>query len=332
MAGHLEDPTQWRLRTNGGVPYKLKSLEGEFEFEKAGLNVNMLIASNQLFALMAEMFPPPTVFGDLTIPQYAKYGTTNLGVKRVRFKSFDDNLPIDPFNLDGSAPAGTYFPVLELDVEVGSTPFGSKKGDDPFTFLEISADASGEFIHSPPTAAMTQEAVPNTDTLPNGAFGPLPRKAFEAANKPPKPLRVPNIPHTMLVPQTTWSVGWKRLFFENFRDVIRPRLEYLLGKVNSAPFTILYGTWPTTLLFLGYSYKYNYTWRDGYVDKPFVDLDLKFLEKVVIWDGVVRGHQDIWRPGKGWDRLVLKYDRTTGVREYTYQEADFNILFAKRNS
>lgn len=312
MAGVLEDPSQWRLRTNFGIPYKLKTLEGSFEHEKAELNLTMLVASNQLFNLMAEMFPPPISYGNVTIPQYAKYGTTNLGVKRVRFKSFDDNLPIDPFRLDGNAPIGTYFPVLELDVEVSSTPFGSKKPSDPQTFLEISADASGEFVHSPPTNAQFQPVMND----PNGGQRVV-------NNGPPKKSRVPYVPHTVLIPQTSWSISWKRIPFENFRDVIRPRLEYLLGSVNASPFTILYSTWPETLLFVGYSYKYNFTWRDGYVDKPFIDLDLKFLEKRVLWNGIVRGHQDVWRPGVGWDRILIN-------GRPTYDGRDFNVMFDNR--
>ena len=322
MAGILEDPSQWRLRTNGGIPYKLKSLEGSFEHEKAELNVNMLVASNRLFHLMAEMFPPPVSYKDITIPQYAKYGTTNLGVKRVRFKSFDPELPIDPFNLDGSAPANTYFPVLELDIEVGSTPFGSKRPDDPFTFLEISAEASGEFIHSPPTNTAGQDIEQTTDPVQGPqSFGPFAKGRVTKKGKP-KPIRTPYVPHTVLVPQTTWSVGWKRIPFKVFRDKIRGRLETILGTVNSEPFVILYATWPETLLFVGYSYKYSFTWRDGYVDEPFIDLDLKFLEKRVLWSGFVRGHQDVWQPGKGWVRLV--FDRTNRP---TYDAADFNILF-----
>lgn len=335
MASLLEDPSSWRLRTSGGIPYKLLSVDGSFEHEKADVNLKLLIQSSQLFPFCVESFPPPITVGNITVPQYAKYAGTNLGVKRVQFKSFDEALPVDPFNTDSAAPSFTYFPVLELNVEIGSTPFGSKNPADPFTFLEISAEASGEFIHSPPINMNMQDVEPDPNNPPapvpppavaggaGGALGAMLTRRIRNRGTPRK-IRTPYVPHTVLVPQTTWSVGWKRVNFENFYYVIRPRLEDLLGKVNSEAFQILYAAWPETLLFIGYSFRYNYTWRDGYVDRPFIDLELKFLEKRVLYNGVVRGHQDVWLPGTGWVRLV--YNRTGGA---TYDAADFNTLFAQ---
>jgi hypothetical protein len=304
MAGYLEDDTQWRLRTNGGIPFKWLSLEGDFESVKADVNLKLLIQGYNLIPFCVELFPPPIQFGAVSIPQYVQFGNMNLVCKNVRFRSFDVGLPIDPMNFDFSAPVGTYFKTIEVELSLGSSPTGSRNPADPFTFLELSADASGEYIHVPPANTKFQPTDENGE--PDGD---------------PTPNRVPILPHTILVPQSTWSVKWSKIPLNIFRNAIQPRIELALGKVNSDVFSILFASYKETLLFTGYSFRYAYTWRDGYVDNPFVDLDMKFLEKRVFFGGKVRGHQDVWRPGVGWDRLLIN-----GLP--TYEAVDFNTIFA----
>ena len=326
MASYFEDATLWRLRTNlYGIPYKLLSESGMFEFVKASANARVLIRQSDLIQFCTEMLPPPIRWGGITIPQYARFGPSQLCINKINWKSFDDSLPTDPLLVDTTADVGTYYPILELDIELTTTPYGSRDPTDPLTFLEISAESSMQVLYSPPKNATWQNV---------GEDG--------EADGEPEANRDPAISHQVMLPQTMWSVGWHKIPLFDFRDIIRPRLESILGKVNSEPFGILYATGPTTLLCVGYSYKYEYSWKDGYVDMPLVDLDIKFLEKnirkpvylvpqdvdingkpgpnnTVIFQKIF-GHQDFWRPGHGWGRLLID-------GKPTFDAIDFNLLF-----
>jgi hypothetical protein len=305
MAGYLEDPTQWRLRTLvNNIPYKLLSAEGSFEHVSAAMDIKVLIHTSDLIAFCSELFPAPFMFGAISIPQYVRFGNIgNLVAKSVSFKGFDSGLPTDPTQVDPGAPIGTYFPTLELTIHLSTAPQGSPTN--PVTYLEVSADASGEYIHVPPANTTLQSL--NPDGTPN-------------TTEPPRRNRVPILPHTIMVPQTMWSLKWPRIPFFVFRDGIRPRLELALGKVNSEAFSLLYANFPETLLFAGYTYSFAFTWKPGSDDAPFINLDMKFLEKRVLWRGLIRGHQDVWRPGSGWDRLLIN-------GQPSYEAVDFNTIF-----
>ena len=337
MAGLIESPANWRLRTNNGIPFKLLGHSGDFSPEEGNVVQRILIPANALVAFLTETFPPPLVIGNTAIPQTAKLpGMPGLLANRISFKSFDDSRPVDPFNMDPTAPAGTYNEAIELDVTYGPRESQEPDRNDPFTFLEISGTTTGEFIHSTMPKAKWQPkrnpqvdpdavdadadpdggnvADPDTNAPSQGAVNPT---IEETQN-----VNDPTVPVTSLVPQTEWTLKWNQIPFEFFTEVLIHRLRILLGRVNTHTVPILFGALPETLLFVGYNYSNQFTWRDGQVGLPPVSLEIKIIEKRVLWRGVIRGHNDFWRPGRGWETLLQ--DGTNKV----YRGWDFNGLFA----
>lgn len=345
MAGILEDPSQWRLRTNTGIPFKFLGTSGEFSPEEGNVNWRVLIRSNQLIAFLTEIFPPSITIGNVSIPRTAPLpGLPSLAARRLTFKSFDESLPIDPFGFDPSASADTYFPVIELDVEFGPREVPDREPDqnNPFSFLEISGNTTGEFIHStmpqskwqpktnPDLANADDDFEPDTggddEDDPSAWVDPGTNKPADGAVNPTldatEVCKDPTVPCTILVPQTEWTLKWNQIDFAFFRDVLVHRLRILMGRVNYAPVPVLFNALPETLLFVGYNYSNQFTWREGNIGTPPVSLEIKIIEKRVVWKGVVRGHNDVWRPGTGWETLLI--DGTNKM----YRAWDYNGLFS----
>lgn len=297
MGSFFEDPTQWRLRTPGGIPYKLLSFDAEIESVKASSKIVVLIPSTALLDFGAELFPPPKQMGTIFIPQYKFYGNSQLCNLKMSVKSFNSEFPVDPFTDDPDAPPETYYPVLACTIDIGPPP------TDPTTFLEVSSDANGEYIHAPAS---------NTQIANNDDKGKIVGATKQKS-------RMPHIPSTVLCPQTMWSVVWKMIPLSNFKSVILPRLKTLLGKVNSKEFNTLYTSDPETLLFTGYSYSYSYTWQRNYVAEPLIDVTMKVLEKKIVWRGQLHGHNSIWYPGQGWKRQIVD-------NKPPMEAEDFNLL------
>lgn len=308
MAGNIENPSEWRLSTVGGIPYKQLEMSGEFAMEGGSVSRSVLIPSNNLFAFLVELFPPPEQIGNVIIQRVTTLeGFPSIGVERVRFRQHDSGVPIDPFGFDPNAPAGTYYPAVRCDIEYG--PLKQNDGDenDPTTFLEISANATGEFLHTnAPRAKWQPETNPDSE---DGVADPDTDETDEGAENPTKEdveeNRDPNIPITITVPTTEWNVRWSQIPYEFFRDVLIHRLRYILGRVNSNVVPYLFNASPETLLFAGYSYSQQVTWREGNTNTPPAKVEMKFVEKRVVWNGVIIGHNHYWRPGVGWQRLLF---------------------------
>src|SRR5690606_11825963 len=99
------------------------------------------------------------------------------------------------------------------------------------------------------------------------------------------------------------------------------RLRAAIGRVNADTVPWLYGATPETLLFVGYAYSQKYTLRDGQIGTPPFDLDMKFVEKRVVWANIIRGHSYIWKPGEGWQRLLVDGSRPA------YEAVSYAALF-----
>lgn len=355
MSSQFENPSNWRLRLPATVPFKYTSVAGTFEPEKANVSLTGLIPAASLVAFIQEAFPPPIQFGNLSVPQSIPLpGLPGLIANRVAFKSQDDGRPVDPFGFDPTAPNGTYHSVLEVQVEYAPRATQQPKASDPFTFLEITGNATGEFINSTaPGAKWLPKRNPNVPARTDPADididlgAPSPCPAWDAADygtytpptaedpdtgepdpcaeapevETPVVNRDPTVPILIIVPQTEWSVKWNQIPFAFFRDVLIHRIRACLGKVNSNRFPLLFGATRETLLFNGYTYTQQYTWRDGFVEAPPISLEMKFVEKRVLWGGVIRGHNDFWRPGVGWETLLID-----GINK-TYEGKDFNLIF-----
>ena len=275
--------------------------------------------------------PPPVRVGNLEFPVFRSLaGIPQITVSSLRFKSFDEPFgPIDPFSGDLGAPSNTYFPVIQVDINYKS---GKNQTEDPFTFLEITGNAIGEYLHTPVPKSKwrcdTNTSIPPDEDEDPGIGG---GKGIDPETNEVSCVRVPGDPEvnrdvippiTITVPETEWTLRWPQIRFEFFRDVLIHRLRILMGRVNSDPFPILFNAEPETLLFMGYTYKQQNTWRDGEINTPPVAIEMRIVEKRILWDGVIQGHNDFWRPEQGrWCRLLV------GGTNNVYKSWDFNNLF-----
>ena len=135
--------------------------------------------------------------------------------------------------------------------------------------------------------------------------------------------RNPVLPACVLIPTTEWNVRWRGIDADYYRNVCVHRLRYLNGRVNSLPCSFLYDAVPETLLFTGFEHHETFSWKDSYLVNPPIDIDLKIVEKSVIYRGVVCGHNHVWDPGVGWVRVWIGANHD----EPMYRFADFNFLF-----
>ncbi len=95
--------------------------------------------------------------------------------------------------------------------------------------------------------------------------------------------------------------------------------------VNDGPMSLLFDAPEDTVLFMGYSMQKQFTWRVDFRDQPPVQLDLVFVEKNFIaknTDGVdvQVTHNHFWRPGKGYQRLLIGGNRA-------YKSTDLDQIF-----
>ncbi len=349
MASFFEDFSQWRLTSpGGGVPMKFKGLEGEFEEENGVVSFKALIPSSSLTAFLIGMFPPTIYIGNMVIPQSIPLpNLPGMIARRISFAQFDDSKPIDPFGFDPTADPDTYYPVIEVTIEYGPRVKQAPQANDPRTFLEISANATGEFIHStapkakwknerqspdnedddvdPGTVAPPQQQAEAPDPHPNPPEAPDPAGTDAAPGESQNetdPVKDPNIPLLIMVPQTEWTVKWNQIPYWYFYNTLVRRLRWCLGRVNEEPMAILHNALPETILFMGYSYTQTHSWRDGSVSTPPINLEMKFLEKRVVNDhGVIIGHNHFWRPGVGWRRLLID-----GVNP-VYRLRNMNVIY-----
>ena len=291
--------SQWRGKTEGGIPVLVTGRSGEFGEEDASATETFIIDAENLGAFALESFPLPYVmFGTVFYPR-PRWMTSlpALRTKRVRWKGLTDGKPVDPFGNDPDAPTATYERFIEVTIEYGTSPTNDDEADpnDPRTFLEITANASGEFLNSPVRGSMFW------DFATKGAGG--------------EEVKQVDVPHTITESLTEWTARWRQIPHQFFTGTLLTRLRDSMGKVNQGVMSLFYNAPAETIMFLGYSMRYQYTWRSGYTGQSPVELELKFLEKNFMGDrgtslfvpgGEVQvTHNHIYQPGVGWCRLYV---------------------------
>lgn len=352
MAGYQEDPTKWRLKTSDGIPYKVLGMTGGYDRDAGKIQVEVLIPSSSLDDFLPFIFPPPVQIGYILYPKATSLpGIPSLVATSLTFKSQDEQLPIDPYGFDPNAPSGTYYGILHLSIEYDTLTKQRKPNpNDPRTFLEISSNVSGEFLHTTmPNGHFVVEANKNVDTdgdgvpdisdadLTDAYSGPgdqligvyVDPETKEEQRGPitiysDKVIKNPNVPIMITVPTTEFTVRYPQIDYEYFYNVFSHRLDAAMGKVNLKQVKWLHGgTERGTLLFAGYSHQERSTWRSGKLNYPPVTVEMKIIRKRIIWDGVIKGHQHVWNPKNGWEKVKLKESPT----KYLYEEYDINRLF-----
>lgn len=316
----MQDASQWRLTNGIGIPYKVVSREGEFSYEGATATEEYIIQASDLLNMAIYGFPEPVVFGNtLRYPQQPVMpGLGTLVPKKVAWRSHDPSRPCDPFNSDPSAPIGTYCDYCNITVSYGVAPENDQEQDpnDPFTFLEVTANASGVFLNSPLNGQAEWE-VPTGSTFSYTNVNGEPSATGESGE-----VMETNIPHTVTETQVEWSVKWPRIPYQFWNGTLMGRMRAKLGKVNDAAMPLLFNAPADTILFLGYQTSTSYTWRAGRAGQGPVDLSMKFLEKnFKDKDDVQITHQHLWRPNYGWRKLKIDGD-------YLYSQANLNAIWS----
>ncbi len=295
-----EDPSTWRLQTDGGIKYKLfeDHPRGSIESEDGRQTEQIIIQSVDWQAFLDESFPRMGTWGteggsdaQYEFAKNRQYpGLTSLRTSRVDHEGFPPGLPSDPWQVDTDAPDGTYSEFLLLTIEYM-----------PMPFLQTSA-------------------VSGTDLLALPARG-----TWEDAFGISWDIEDLNIPLTQLVPEIEWTVRWSRVDSTYF-PILLSKIRSMIGKSNTLPVATLRDAPAETVLFVGYNFKDIYGWRvepNGEASDPAVEVEMKFLEKrVVDGNGDTRGHNHIYRPDFGQFQLLLKPDGLP-----VYESADLNELF-----
>ena len=315
MANYL-DPTTWRLKTAGlsagtivegvvkgastGIPYKLISQTGSFTTDGFSATEVYLIEATQLVAFVQESFALRTTFSGIPVDSRRPLpGNTQLVTGSVSYKAHIDGKPIDPYSIDTSAGSGTYHPVIELTIQYENLTAEEEDEEDPFTFLEISANASGEFLHI---------------TVPKARW-----ETDDSGSPNTEQNREPSVPTGVTVPTIEWSIRWPSIPHEYFTKTLLIKLRDKLGKVNDSAMSVLFDAPKETIIFAGFSMNQQFVLASS---QPNFSLELKFVEKHVKDEGVVKGHNHFWRPKDGWRRL-----RVFGTTKPVYELTDLDNIF-----
>lgn len=303
--------SDWRLSLSSGTKYKLLSSSGTFTDEEATATEVVIIKAQNLGDFVRHCIPGPfESLGTLVYPGNRLMPGTPLMTKRISWQSNVDGKPVDPFLQDTAAPDGTYEGDLRLTIEYGTSPLndladsgGGSDPNDPRTFLEISANASGDFISTPVKGTAKWEGV-------NTTFG----ESDEVKEQ--------GIPHVITSSEVEWTCRWSQIPHNFMNSVLMSRLRSKLGFVNNATMPMFYNAPAETILFLGYSIQQQFTWRSGLGGQPPVNIEFKFLEKNFTWVTTQVTHNHFWRPGWGWRRLLVD-----GVNP-TYKSTNLTNIFA----
>lgn len=322
-----EDPTTWRGRTSGGIPYRLLTCRGDVEYAKAVATEEYLVEASNLMAFIFESFPPPRLFNG--IPIYAPRampGMSRLVTRKVTWEPWMDGLPIDPFSADPLASSLTYHPVIKVTISYDNDR--KEENQDPSrpeTFLEISSDTACSVLNvSAKTATWKRSEV--TDEDDGGTASPFPDDSATSQQNTDPTQTIP-----IIVPQTEWSLTWSRLDRAFFLSTLKPILDAAMGCVNDDDVDFLNAK-PETLLFCGFSVRDQrylfgpddaplFDWTDVSIDT--VSVTMKLLSKEVHEEGsdVWRGHNHFWRDKTGkWERLEVN-------GEPPYKQFDFERIF-----
>lgn len=308
MAGY-DDSSTWTLATTGGIKYRSVRQSGTVSRHRNGsveeMQETVIILASSLEAYIDECFPAPIYNNGIPVWVNRPFpGAGHLRAKNLTWKEWVEGKPVDPFTSHVNPPANTYQPCVEVTVTYDNE-YSDVDINSPETFLEISASAAGEFLHVPsPTASWEVLGDPNL---------------YESN------------PVSVIVPETEWSLRWSFIPVLYWKTYLLPALRVAMGKVNNAAVPLLGDAEAHTLLLVGYEMSQEFRrFRPGAIDPAepdpnaglYIDVTLKILEKRVVGsDGTIIGHNHFWRPGEGWQILLVD-----GVNR-VYQSTNFADLF-----
>ena len=300
----MQDPGEWKLTSPGGIKHKLIRQWGSFGREGATWKQEICIQSHDLMALVVESFPVPYIVGPLVFYPRRFYpaGLPALECKNLDVEGFTSGRPVDPFAAGlalytSDEYAATFEPYLRVTITFGPSPANdqARDPDNLFTFLEITAAASGEFL----THEVNQDDVKWED-------------ASGASEDPDE--KDTDLERSVVSTEVEWTCKWPQIPFNFFYTVLKPRMHAAMGKVNDANLPLIGNAPPETVLFLGYQMGYEYSWREGYTGVSPVHATLRFVEKNFLgpqkrasgaWVDTQVTHNHIFRSNHGWSRLLV---------------------------
>jgi len=123
------DPSTWRLRTAGGIPYKLFEgyPQGSFGEEDGQVTEKYIIEASNLSAFISESFSDLTVIPGLVWfirPARGYPGIPYLVTKSVGFEPFPPGKPGDPYGIDieeGFEETYAQFVVVTINYSSGKS-------------------------------------------------------------------------------------------------------------------------------------------------------------------------------------------------------------------
>ncbi len=312
-----EDSTTWRGRTDSGIPYRLISRRGQVQYNQASGTEEILIESNQLANFILECFPPPRFFNGFPLYNPRRMpGLTRLVARDFEWGPWMDGLPIDPMGVDTTADELTYHPVIKITINYDNERKEDRQDPTkPETFLEASATTSAEVMVVNIGKALVTKKVADapqrsqrkyndTETIP--PFPDDPDTTDESAQAAQQTAQNtdPSQTAVKVVPQQEWNLAWSKIDRTYFFDHMKPRLDYVIGKINDNDWPLLRSP-AETLLFVGYDFKEQFypvspedapqfDWTDVSIDT--VSVTLKFVEKCHFDEQSfeVRGHNHVW--------------------------------------
>lgn len=285
MSISLTDVESWSNQTAGGVRYRLMEgyPRGSFSQEGGNVQEQYLIQTSDLTAFIAESFPLMEVVDEQWVYAFnrAMPGNYRLTTRKVGFQPFPEGKPCNPWEGHGST-SGSMSDFLKVTIDYESSK-NEDDNEDPTTFLEISCDASAEFLMLPVTKGMQWELAEE------GTMNPLKVDNRDQVTVP------------KLMPEISWNLRWPRVT-RAFTSILIERCRDAMGLVNNAAMPMLFGAPVETILFTGFSMREEFGWREE--EPPAVEFDMKLLEKNVTVDGARKGHNEFFRPETGkWETL-----------------------------
>ncbi len=224
--------------------------------------------------------------------------------------------------------------LIEVTVTYGLNKIQKPDPTDPKTFLDISCQASGEFIPVTAPKGKWRNDIPAPTAAPPAIIPSISGRASDLTNPPPvadptkhatSPVADPTTQIKVTIPKIEWTVVWKFVPADYYENVLMPRLRWYQGHVNSDYIPWLNYADPETVLFEGFNAKSEYTWRESNnaVEAPPVNVEMKFNEKRLMQNGLVIGHNHYLNPSTGtWQYLFLD-----GKAQTAFESRPFNELF-----
>jgi hypothetical protein len=257
----------------------------------------MIIQADKLAALGLECFPSPvmTLTGIYYPPRRRFPGLTHLHVTKLDWSAMDDAKPTSPFRGLG---APTYYEHVKVSLDYEAVPFdpGSQPNpNDPLSFLQVSGNVAGSFLHG---------------------------ELIGAKDESDADIKSQNIPHIVPEVLVEWTLRWPMIPVAFFDNVLVPRMRARMGKVNSSASRVWKNAPAETMLFVGYDFQTEKTWSeyDGVTSSP-VQCTMKFLEKNFTSGGKQVTHNHYWLPDKGWQKVKMA-DGT-----YSFETTDMDGIF-----